>query len=85
MEHTPSKAFLNAVPVRGPNGSESVGNLPEGPHQVLVKELLTGLKSQVHCRAVVHGKDVRHDSLDIAIEVRYCVVDAWPCMLRSVS
>ena len=58
---------------------------PEGPHQVLVKELLTGLKSQVHCRAVVHGKDVRHDSLDIAIEVRYCVVDAWPGMLRSVS
>ena len=80
LEHTPSKAFPNAVHVRGPNGS--VGNLPEGPHQVLVKELLTGLKSQVHCRAVVHGKDVRHDSLDIAIEVRYCVVDAWPCMLR---
>jgi hypothetical protein len=47
-----------------------------------VKELLTGLKSQVRCRAVVHGKDVRHDSLDIAIEVRYCVVDAWPCILR---
>ena len=80
LEHTPSKAFPNAVHVRGPNGS--VGNLPEGPHQVLVKELLTGRKSQVHCRAVVHGKDVRHDSLDIAIEVRYCVVDAWPCMLR---
>ncbi len=29
------------------------------------------LKSHVHCRAVVHGKDVRHDSLDAAIEVRH--------------
>jgi hypothetical protein len=69
LEPTPSTAFPNAVHVRGPHGS--VGNLPEGPHLVLVSKLLTDLKSHVHCRAVVHGKDVRHDSLDAAIEVRH--------------
>ena len=69
LRHAPVTGYPNAVEVHGPRGR--VGFLPESSHQVLVKQLLTQPEfGKVHCRAVVRGRDVRHDSLDITIEVR---------------
>ena len=80
LKHAPVTGYPNAVEVHGPRGR--VGFLPESSHQVLVKQLLTQPEfGKVHCRAVVRGRDVRHDSLDITIEVRVmCVLYAASSM-----